>query len=161
MFESLTIKDARPIAWLKRAIAAVFAALLLIGAVSSHRAYFQVRSLDVKAPPVLTDGSTVAVTVVCSGRNWVDVEAELIQGEHSEALLRFRVPGNNLAFFDPRAQHASQTAVLNNEILTRFQPGAARLRVVATGRPQWGRRPPPTVRELDVTIQSNLPLSER
>lgn len=155
MFDTLTIKDARPIAWLKRAIAGVFAALLVIGAISAHRAYFQVRSLEVKAPQLLTDGSVVEVAVVCSGRNKVDVEAELIQGDRSGALLNFRVPGNNLAFFDPRAQHARQTAVLNSDTLKSFQPGAAVLRVVATGRPQWGRRPPPTVRELAVTIQRN------
>lgn len=154
MFESLTTKDARPIAWLKRAIVAVSAALLVIGAMSAHRAYFQVRSLEVKAPQLLTNGSVVEVALVCSGRNWVDVQAELIQGEHSEALLNFRVPGNNLAFFDPREQHATQTGALNSGTLNLFQPGAATLRVVATGRPQWGRTPPSTVRELAVTIQA-------
>ena len=154
MFDTLTIRDARPIAWLKRGTVAVFAALLVMGGLSTHRAYFQVRNLKVKAPQLLMDGSVVEVAVVCSGRNRVGVEAELIQGEHSEALLNFRVPGNNLAFFDPRAQHATQTAVLNTETLDRFQPGAAVLRVVATGRPQWGRTPPPTIRELPVTIQA-------
>ena len=152
MFDTLTIKDARPIAWLKRAITGVFATLLIIGAISAHRAYFQVRSLEVKAPQLLTDGSVIEVAVVCSGRNKVDVQAELVQGDHSGALLNFRVPANNLAFFDPRAQHATQTAVLDSDTLKDFQPGAAVLRVVATGRPQWGRRPPPTVRELAVTI---------
>lgn len=154
MFEPVTIKDSRPIVWLKRFIIAVFVALLLIGAISAHRAYFQVRSLDVNAPQLLSDGSAIDVAVVCSGRNKVDVEAALIQGEHSEALFNFRVPGNSLAFFDPRAQHASKTTVLSNETLSRLQPGPAILRVVATGRPQWGRRPPPTIRELNVTIQS-------
>lgn len=154
MFESLTIKDTRPIAWMKRGFVAVFAALLVIGGLSAHRAYFQIRSLEVQAPQLLTGGSVVHVAVVCSGRNRVGVEAELIQGDHSEALFDFRVPGNNLAFFDPRAQHAAHTAVLNPETLNRFQPGAAVLRVVATGRPQWGRTPPPTIRELPVTIQA-------
>lgn len=154
MFDSPTIKDARPIVWLKRSIATVFGLLLLIGAVSSHRAYFQVRSLDINAPQLLTDWSVVEVAVVCSGRNRVDVEADLIQGQHAEALLNFHVPGNDLAFFDPRAQHALVSTALTKETLMHFEPGPARLRVVATGRPQWGRRPPPTVRELDVTIQS-------
>jgi hypothetical protein len=153
MFESLAIKDARPIAWLKRGIVAVFVALFVIGGISAHRAYFQVRSLDVKTPQVLTNGSVVEVAVVCSGRNKVDVEAELVQGDHSETLFNIRVPGNELAFFDPRAQHASRSAVLTDETLTSFQSGAARLRVVATGRMQWGRLPPPTVREFEVTLQ--------
>jgi len=155
MFDSLTIKDSRPIVWLKRWIVAVFVALLTIGAISAHRAYFQVRSLEVKAPQLLTDGSSVEVDIVCSGRNWVDVHVELIQGRLAGSLLDFRVPGNYLAFFDPRPQHATKTAVLDRETLSAFQPGAAVLRVVATGRPQWGRTPPPTIRELAVTIQPN------
>jgi hypothetical protein len=154
MFDSLNIKDARPIAWMKRGMIAMIAALLVIGAVSSHRAYFQVRSLEVKAPPQLTDGSLVEVATVCSGRNMVDVEGKLIQGDHSEMLFNFRVPGNELAFFDPRAQRLTYIAILNRGNLLNFGPGAARLRVVATGRPEWGRLPPPTVRELDVTIPS-------
>ena len=154
MFDTPNIKDARPIAWLKRGMTATIVALLVIGAVSSHRAYFQVRSLEVKAPSQLKDDSRVEVATVCSGRNMVDVVATLNQQEHAETLFNFRVPGNNLAFFDPRAQHASRTLVLDNERLIRFQPGAARLRVVATGRPEWGRLPPPTVRELDVTIRA-------
>jgi hypothetical protein len=154
MFDTLNIKDARPIAWLKRGMTATIVALLVIGAVSSHRAYFQVRSLEVKAPPQLTNGSQVEVATVCSGRNAVDVEATLIQGQYSELLFNFRVPGNDLAFFDPRAQRLTHIARLNNQTLDNFEPGPARLRVVATGRPEWGRLPPPTVRELDVTIPS-------
>lgn len=154
MFDTLNIKDARPIAWLKRGMTATIVALLIIGAVSSHRAYFQVRSLEVKAPPQLNDGSQVEVATVCSGRNAVDVEAKLIQGQYSELLFNFRVPGNDLAFFDPRAQHLTYIAALNHQTLMNFEPGPARLRVVATGRPEWGRVPPPTVRELDVRISS-------
>jgi hypothetical protein len=154
VFDSLIIKDARPIVWLKRWIVAVVVALLTIGVISAHRAYFQVRTLEVRAPQLLTDGALVEVDIVCSGRNWVDVHVELNQGGLSGSLLDFRVPGNNLAFFDPRAQHATKTAVLDRETLSAFQPGAAVLRVVATGRPQWGRTPPPTIRELAVTIQT-------
>ena len=50
MFDQLTIRDARPILWMKRVFVAVVVALLVIGAVSSHRAYFQVRSLELSAP---------------------------------------------------------------------------------------------------------------
>jgi hypothetical protein len=154
MFDTPNIKDARPIAWLKRGMTATIVALLVIGAVSSHRAYFQVRSLEVKTPSQLKDGSRVEVATVCSGRNMVDVVAMLVQGQYSEVLFNFRVPGNDLAFFDPRAQRLTYIATLNDQTLKNFEPGPARLRVVATGRPEWGRLPPPTVRELDVTIPS-------
>src|SRR6185295_5023268 len=98
------------ILWLKRAFVAVIVALLAIGIVSSHRAYFQVRSLELNAPQLLSDGSVVQTSVVSSGRTTVDVEVELIQGSHSEKLLKLRVRGNELGFFDPRAQHGTESA---------------------------------------------------
>ena len=153
MFDSVVIRDALPIAWMKRLFVAVVVALLAIGAMSAHRAYFQVRSLDLSAPRELTAGSVVEAVVVASGRNRIRVDVELIQGQYSETLFVVDVPGNNLAFFDPRAQHATQSVALDRERLLRFHPGAARLRAVATGRPQWGRTPPPTIREIEVTLQ--------
>lgn len=56
MFDGFTIPDARPIVWMKRSFVAVIAALLVIGALASYRAYFQVRSLDLEAPQTLTGG---------------------------------------------------------------------------------------------------------
>ena len=153
MFDELTVHDARPILWLKRLFVFVIVALLLIGAVSSHRAYFQVRSLELNAPNTLSAGSVVNTSVVGSGRTQVDVEVDLIQGTHSEPLQHLHLTGNNLAFFDPRTQHGSDSVTLSSEMLSKFQPGPARLRAVATGREQWTRLPPPTVRELEVEIK--------
>ena len=153
MFDELTIRDARPILWLKRVFVFVIVALLVTGAVSSHRAYFQVRSLELNAPHVLAAGSVVNTSVVGSGRTQVDVDVDLIQGTHSERLMHLHLTGNNLAFFDPRTQHGSNSVVLTSETLSKFQSGPARLRAVATGREQWTRLPPPTVRELAVEIK--------
>jgi hypothetical protein len=153
MFDELAIRDARPILWLKRLFVFVVVALLVIGAVSSHRAYFQVRSLELNAPHTLTAGAVVNTSVVGSGRTQVDVDVDLIQGTHSERLQHLHLTGNNLAFFDPRAQHGSDSVILTPEMLSVFQPGAAHLRAVATGREQWTRLPPPTVRELEVEIK--------
>ena len=153
MFDALTIKDAWPIAWLKRMFVAIIGTLLVIGAISAHRAWVQVRSLDLKAPQTLAAGSTVEIAVVSSGRTMLDVDVELIQGSHSEKLFRLHLRGNELGFFDPRPRDGSQTAALTKETLAGFQPGPARLRAVATGREQFTRLPPPTVREMDVNIQ--------
>ena len=153
MFDTLTIRDARPILWLKRVFAVIIIAFLAIGIVSAHRAYFQVRSLELNAPLQLTDGSVVETSVVSSGRTAVDVVVDLIQGTHSERVLKLHLSGNELGFFDPRKRHGSDSVILTPEILSKFQPGAARLRSVATGRHQWFRLPPPTVREFDVVIQ--------
>jgi len=153
MFDTLTIRDARPILWLKRVFAVIIVAFLAIGMVSAHRAYFQVRSLELNAPHQLTNGSVVQTSVVSSGRTTVDVVVELIQGTHSERLLKLRLNGNELGFFDPRKRYGSDNVTLTPEILSKFEPGAARLRSVAIGRHQWFRLPPPTVREFDVVIQ--------
>ncbi|HKG48248.1 MAG TPA: hypothetical protein VKB02_16040 [Pyrinomonadaceae bacterium] len=153
MFDALTIPDAWPILWLKRVFMFVIVVLLVIGAVSSHRAYFQVRSLELSAPQELSVGSVVKTSVVGSGRTMVDVEVDLIQGTHAERLLKLHLTGNELAFFDPRTEHASGSVVLTTETLSKFQPGPARLRAIATGREQWTRLPPPTVREMEVKIK--------
>ena len=153
MFDQLTIQDARPILWLKRSFMFVIVAFLMIGAVSAHRAYFQLRSLELNAPRELFVGSVVNASAVGSGRNKIDVDVDLIQGAHSERLLHLHLSGNELAFFDPRPKYGSSSVVLTSEILSKFQPGAARLRAVGIGRPQWGRIPPPTMREMEVEIK--------
>ena len=120
---------------------------------SAHRAYIQVRSLEFNAPKSLSSGTVVETLLVSSGRTTVDVEVELIQGAHSERLFAMQLRGNQWGFWDPRARHGSQGVTLTPETLSKFRPGAARLRSVATGRPQWMRLPPPTVRELEVEVQ--------
>jgi hypothetical protein len=153
MFESLPSKESRAISLLKKAIFVFLAAFLLIGMVSAHRAYFQVRSLDLYADNILQSGSVIKSDVVSSGRTYADLEIELIQGQHAETLASQLVPANEFGFFDPRKQRASQSIVLTNEMLNRFQPGPARLRATAFGRSQWTRVPPPVVREIEVRIE--------
>ena len=127
---------------------------LLTALASGYRAYFQVLSLELRLDePVLHKGSIIQTAVVGSGRTSIDVRLELIQGAHSETLAVQRVPGNKWAAFDPRPQRASQSVTLTPELLERFQEGAAQVRASATGRPQWMRLPPPTVREITVEIQ--------
>src|ERR1043165_866564 len=152
MFVTRTIPESRPLVWLRRFFGLVVFALIAIGAVSSHRAYIQVRSLELNAPHSLSAGAMVETAVVSSGRGPVDVDVDLIQGSHTERLFSLHVRGNELGFFDPRTQHGSQSMTLTSAVLAKFQPGAARLRSVATGVEQWMRLPPPTVRELDVEV---------
>jgi hypothetical protein len=153
VFDSLTIRDTRPILWLKRVFVAFIAVYVGVGLVSAHRAYIQVRSLEFNAPNSLSAGIVVETLLVSSGRTTVDVEVDLIQGAHSERLYVMQLRGNEFGFWDPRARHGSKGVTLTPETLSKFQPGAARLRSVAIGRPQWMRLPPPTVRELEVEIK--------
>ena len=127
---------------------------LLLGMVSAYRAWVQVRLLELKtAETILRSGATVETEVVSSGRNRVEVRLELIQGTYSETLGILNVRGNEVAFFDPRSRHATQRVTIDTDVLTRFQSGEAQLRATAFGRPQWGRTPPPVVRELRVEIE--------
>jgi uncharacterized protein involved in exopolysaccharide biosynthesis len=80
MFDSLTIPQARPVVWLKRVLVFVIVALLTIEMVASYRAYFQVQGLELNAPVTLSAGTIVNTSVVMSGRTWVDIEVDLIQG---------------------------------------------------------------------------------
>lgn len=154
MFERLTFEDARPVTLLKRAALIPLSLFLITGLVSAHRAYYQVRGLELEvSEPVLREGSSIQFGVVGSGRTTLDVRLELIQGAHAETLAARRVRGNEWAFFDPRPTRATHAVVLTPEILSRFVGGAATLRATATGRPQWTRLPPPTVREAAVEIR--------
>ncbi len=153
MFDSVTTRDARPLALMRRAVLALLALCLITALSSGYRAYHQVYSLGLDVEEsTLRDGSAIQVAVAGSGRTTIDVRVELIQGDHSETLAVQRVPGNVWASFDPRPRTASQKVLLTAEQLARFPPGPATVRVTATGRRQWLRLPPPTVREAAVEI---------
>jgi hypothetical protein len=95
----------------------------------------------------------VGVSLVSSGRTTVDVQVQLIQHSHSQTLFTLQLKGNELGFFDPRTKGADKIEIITTAQLSGFQPGAATLRATATGRHQWMRLPPPTVREVIVEIQ--------
>ena len=95
------------------------------------------------------------VRVVGSGRGPVDVKVELIQGATTKTLFLMRVPGNELAFFDPRSQRASHHEQITIDQMKAFANGPATVRATATGREQWTRLPPPTVRESLVELHKN------
>ena len=137
MFEGLNIRDAWPIRLLKRGVQVLLALCFVTALASGYRAYYQVRSLELRlAGPALREGSVVEVAVSGSGRVSVEVRVELIQGARSETLAVQRVRGNEWAAIDPRPTWGSQRVSLTPEHLARFSDGAALLRATATGRPQ-------------------------
>jgi hypothetical protein len=69
MFETLSIAESRPIAILKKSFLIIIIALLGIGAVSSYRAYVQVRSLELDAGSEVREGTEITASVVTSGKN--------------------------------------------------------------------------------------------
>ena len=124
-----------------------------LGIWSGYSAWVQVRTLDVTvASTTLRPGIPAIVRVVSSGRTFVTVRLELVQGTHSETLAQLRIAPNHWSVFDPRARPATMTPAFTAEFLARFQPGPAILRATGTGGPQWTRTPPPVVREVSVVV---------
>jgi hypothetical protein len=154
MFEQIEIEPARPLV-LRQCASFLISLYLMIGFVSAYRAFYQVQELKVTTTaPTLRNGSVVETNVISYARTHVDVKLELIQGMNSATLAKQTVPGNDWGFFDPRNRQGTQSATITTDILKRFEPGTARLRATAIGRPQWTRLPPPVVHELIVQLQN-------
>jgi hypothetical protein len=154
VFELMTIHEARPLIYLRRAIVVLLAVCSVTATCSGYRAYYQVRSLNLLvSSPVLGADSVIETTVITSGRTDVDVRVELVQGQRAETLATRHVPGNVWASIDPRSPRATHRVVVTGDTLARLGPGSAVVRATATGRPQWLRLPPPTVREVVVELK--------
>ena len=153
IFSSRVPAVPRWMTFFKRTVIFIVAAHLLIGVVSSYRAYFQVHSVEIATAEVLQEGSPIQTKVVTYGRTPVDVRLELIQNGRAVNLQEHQVIANEFGFYDPRTQTDSFTAVLTPRQLDRLESGGAVLRATAVGRHQWMRLPPPVVREVNVNIK--------
>ena len=112
----------------------------------------QVFSLEFQPTPPLTEGAVVAAAVTTSGRTRVDVTLDLLQDGRVLPLAEQQVPSNFDGALDPRPRHAVINGVITRRIWTALHPGRGTLRVVARGRPQFLREPPPETRVLDVIV---------
>ena len=154
IFSPKVIAEPRWLTIVKRFLLLIVAFHLLVGIVSSYRAYYQIHSLDIVTNPVLQPGSVVQTKVVTYGRSFADVKLELIQGGLAVTLHEQRVAANEFGFYDPRAQKAEFSVSLTPQTLEQFTSEPAFLRATAVGRHQWMRLPPPVVREVQVEIGS-------
>jgi len=137
----------------KRAVIAFILVQLPIGALSSYRAWVQIKSLTLStSSTTLAPGVVVRSDLVSWARTESDARIELVQGKHVTMLGEVYLPRNHEPVFDPRPQRGSVVVTLEPAMLAAFEPGAAVLRASAVGRPQWLRVPPPTLREQPVTI---------
>ena len=153
IFSSRAAADPRWMILFKRLVIFVVALHLLIGLISSYRAYFQVHSVDISTNELLQDGSLIKTRVVSYGRTPVDVKLEIIQNGIVVKLHEQRVAANEFGFYDPRTQTGSFTVLITAHTLNQLESGAAVLRATAVGRHQWMRLPPPFVREVNVNIE--------
>jgi hypothetical protein len=123
------------------------------GLFSSYRAWVQVRSLELTVPNrELRSGDTIRVRTVSWARTWVNVDLLLLQGSRADTLAFHQIPKNRNASIDPRWRRDSIVVVLSQPVLTGYDRGAATVRAVAVGGPQWLRTPPPLIREAVVQL---------
>jgi hypothetical protein len=131
----------------------VLAVHLPIWAASSYAAWFQVYRLELHPPAgPLSPGTPLAADVLSSGRVWVGLRMELIQDGTTHLIATHQVDDNDWAGYDQTPVPDSLRVTLPRALHARLHPGPAMLRVVATGRSQWSRTPPPEVRELVVQV---------
>ena len=146
-------EDSRASRLAKKVLLWSILAQLPIGAMSSYRAWVQIKDLTLTTTsPVLTPGVVVRADLASWARTESDARIELVQGSHVVMLGEVYVRRNHEPVFDPRPQHGSVVVTISPEMLAQFQPGPATLHASAVGRPQWMRVPPPTIRDQAVTI---------
>ena len=156
MFDSLSNSLPRPLLFLKRAGQVLVVTYLVIGTFATWRSYYQVHSLDLQVDnAVLRPGATITANLISYARNRIDVRFDLIQDNHIQTLGSQQVRGNEWALLDPRIRTAAPVVVLSRDVLDQFEARPVVVRITATGRPQWGRTPPPVVREMLMNIQLN------
>ncbi len=123
------------------------------GLFSSYRAWIQIRSLELVVPRTeIGSGDTVRVRTVSWARTYVYVDLFLVQGNRVDTLATHEIPRNVNASQDPRWRRDSIIVVLTPAVLSRYDSGAAIIRAVAAGGPQWLRTPPPLVRKKAVQL---------
>lgn len=138
---------------LRRVIVAAAIIHFTLAAASGYRAIVQVYSVGIESPPAIAAGSRVRGLVTTSGRNRVDTRIELLRGQQVERIGEIQVLSNDSFFYDPRPKRMAFDALVPADILSRFEPGKLTLRIVAAGRSQWLRVPPPTVQTLTVELR--------
>jgi len=137
----------------KRAVLWFILLQLPIGALSSYRAWVQIKELTLTTTSnTLAPGVVVRSNLVSWARVESDARIELVQGGRTAMLGEVYLERNHEPVFDPRPRHGSVVVALTPAMLDGFEPGTATLRATAVGRPQWLRVPPPTIREQPVTI---------
>ena len=121
---------------------------------SGYRAIVQVYSVDVAvADSVIRAGSPVVYNAVGSGRVTVTLRLELVQDSLKQPIGQHIINTYTTPSYDPRPIRGGATVALTPAMLARFTAGPATIRATATGRAQWLRTPPPTVREIPIVIE--------
>ena len=118
-----------------------------------YRRIWQVLRADlVVSSDVLTPGASISIDVVTSGEVRNRIVLELLQETRQETLLEFRGELNRMNVYDVRIYRYLSSVRLTPDVLTRFKPGPAVIRLTGYGGTKLLRTPPPVVREQRVMV---------
>ena len=138
---------------LKRICISVAVVHFSLAAASGYRAVVQIYSVSLETPKVVTGGTLMHARVSTAGRTYVDTGVEIIQGTTVERITAYQVPQNDSFFYDFRTKRAEFDVTVPPDIMSRFKPGPAKVRLIAEGRMQWVHVPPPKIDVVSVELR--------
>jgi len=139
---------------LRRVIIVIAIIHFSLAAISGYRAVVQVYRASITTDSdTLRAGSLISADVVTAGRTFVEMTIALEQSGKSVVLEKATIPGNKSFFYDFRSKRAHFDIDVTRELLSRFKPGPATLSVIAEGRAQWLRVPPPKTDRILVILE--------
>ena len=145
--------DPTAVVRIKRVCIAALAIHMVFASWSLYRRIWQVLHIELGASAtVLTPGITVRYDVITSGEVHNRIRLELVQGNHAETVREERTRVSAISAYDPRIFRYERSTPLTRELLSRFDPGPATLRLTGFGGQKLLRTPAPRVKELAVQI---------
>lgn len=118
-----------------------------------YRRIWQVLRADLAVSSVaLTPGAMVSIDVVTSGEVRNRIVLELVQAEERHTLLEFHGELNRMNMWDVRTYRYRPTVTLTADVLGRFRPGPAVVRLTGYGGSKLLRTPAPVVRQQHVML---------
>jgi len=150
--------EPRAMRTVRRACIGLFCVHAAFAVWGMYRRIWQVLRVDVRASStVLTPRSTVSYDVVTTGEVSNRIRLELVQGSHTETLMERRGRLSAINTYDPRLFEAAGQVEITPELLSRFAPGAATIRLIGFGGQKLLHVPPPRVRSLAVELPTPGP----
>ena len=152
--DAMARRESRAVLWVRRGVIAIACIYVVPFSWSIYRRINQILRIEAHTTSlVLAPGSAVGYDVVTSGEVQNRIRLELVQGAHTELLHEQRASVNRISGLDPRVFRYRQTVTITPDLLARFRPGPATLRVTGFGGQKLLRIPAPRVRERQVRLQ--------
>lgn len=143
--------EPRVLGWLRRVIVVAVCLQVALFCWSIYRRLWQVQRIEVTATSTtLTPAAAVGYDVVTSGEVQNLIRLEIVQGARRHVLLEQRANRNRVSAYDPRLFRYTPWITVGPEVVSRFEPGPATLRLTVFGGQKLLHTPAPRVRELQV-----------